>query len=214
MSGSSISFPNVTLANGVEVDDFVVLGRAPKGAQAGELPLTIGAGSVLRSHSVIYAGSRIGDRFQCGHGALIRENCELGNDCSVGSGTVLEFHVKVGNGVRIHSKCFVPEHSILEDDCWLGPNVVLTNAPYPVSKRVKDTLEGVRICAKAIIGANATILPGVTVGPGAIVGAGSVVTHDIAPGTVVVGNPARAIGLRQDLRYRDTGLPAYEDNLT
>ena len=39
----------------------------------------------------------------------------------------------------------------------------------------------------------ATIVPGVTIGDGAIVGAGSVVTKDVAPYTMVAGNPARVI---------------------
>ena len=43
------------------------------------------------------------------------------------------------------------------------------------------------------IGSNATILCGVTIGQDAIVGAGSVVTHDVAPGTIVAGNPARVV---------------------
>jgi acetyltransferase-like isoleucine patch superfamily enzyme len=43
------------------------------------------------------------------------------------------------------------------------------------------------------IGAGAIILKGVRIGAGAIVGAGSVVTRDVAPRTVVGGNPARVI---------------------
>lgn len=46
------------------------------------------------------------------------------------------------------------------------------------------------------IGARVTILKGVVVGEGAVVGAGSVVTRDVAPYTVVAGNPARKIGAR------------------
>jgi len=46
---------------------------------------------------------------------------------------------------------------------------------------------------KAWIGFNAIILKGVIVGEGAIVGAGSVVTKDVAPWTVVAGNPAKLI---------------------
>jgi acetyltransferase-like isoleucine patch superfamily enzyme len=33
----------------------------------------------------------------------------------------------------------------------------------------------------------------VTIGENAIVGAGSVVTHDVTPGTIVAGNPARLL---------------------
>ena len=43
------------------------------------------------------------------------------------------------------------------------------------------------------IGYQATILSGVTIGQGAIVAAGSVVTKDVAPYSIVGGNPARHI---------------------
>ncbi|WP_110650526.1 DapH/DapD/GlmU-related protein [Salinicola peritrichatus] len=48
------------------------------------------------------------------------------------------------------------------------------------------------------IGHGAIVLPGVTIGNGAIVGAGSVVTKDVAPYTIVVGNPARPLRPRFD----------------
>ena len=51
----------------------------------------------------------------------------------------------------------------------------------------------VHICRNAWIGAGATILPGVTVGKNAVVAAGAVVTKDVAPNTIVGGNPARLI---------------------
>ncbi len=47
------------------------------------------------------------------------------------------------------------------------------------------------------IGFGATILKGVTIGRGAIVSACSVVTRDVAPYTIVAGNPARPIGTSQ-----------------
>lgn len=50
----------------------------------------------------------------------------------------------------------------------------------------------------AWIGYGAIILKGATVGNGAVVGAGAVVTKDVAPYTIVAGNPAKLIGERFD----------------
>src|SRR6185295_7830445 len=105
----------------------------------------------------------------------------------------IEHHVKIGNRVRIHSHVFIPEYSILEDDAWVGPNVVLTNALYPRSRDAKANLKGPRLMTGSKVGANATLLPGVTIGRNALVGAGSVVVRDVPDGKVVVGNPARII---------------------
>jgi acetyltransferase-like isoleucine patch superfamily enzyme len=96
---------------------------------------------------------------------------------------------------------FVPEFSVLEEGCWLGPNVVLTNAKYPRSIRVKEQLVGPHIEQGAKIGANATLLPGVRIRRHALVGAGAVVTRDVPEGAVVVGNPARVINHLSRLPY-------------
>lgn len=52
------------------------------------------------------------------------------------------------------------------------------------------------------VGANVTIVPGVTIGEGSVVAAGAVVTRNVAAGTVVAGNPARAIGHRDMENYQ------------
>ncbi len=163
------------------------------GHQPGEIETVIGPAAMIRSHSVIYAGNRIGSGFQTGHGALVREDNVIGDNVSIGTNSIIEHHVTIGNGVRLHSNVFVPEYSVLEDDCWLGPNVVVTNARYPRSPFTKDELAGAHIERGAKIGANVTLLPGVRIGRDALVGAGAVVTADVPAGAVVVGNPARII---------------------
>lgn len=55
----------------------------------------------------------------------------------------------------------------------------------------------IRVGAGAFIGARAFLLPGIEIGDGAIVGAMAVVAHDVAPGTIVAGNPAKEIGRRK-----------------
>jgi acetyltransferase-like isoleucine patch superfamily enzyme len=51
----------------------------------------------------------------------------------------------------------------------------------------------VEIQNKVWIGFHVIVLKGVTIGEGAVVGAGAVVTRDVAPFTIVAGNPARPI---------------------
>ncbi len=191
-----------------EVGPFCLIGQPFRGMTEETAVTRFGSRAVIRSHCVIYAGNRIGNNFQTGHHAFIRECNRIGDDVSVGTLSVIEHHVEIGDRVRLHTQVFIPEFSVLEDDCWIGPNVVLTNAPYPRGKRVKDELRGVRIGRGAKIGANATLLPGIIVGRGSLVGAGSVVTKDIPEFMVVAGNPARVRGSVFDLHY-DDGEPVY-----
>ena len=53
------------------------------------------------------------------------------------------------------------------------------------------------------IGQNAVILPGVHIGSGAIIGANSIVGSDVAPYTVVAGNPAKTLRARFDAELTD-----------
>ncbi|HUM00968.1 MAG TPA: acyltransferase [Thermoanaerobaculia bacterium] len=199
----AIVHPNVRWLGDYELGDFVIVGLVPEGLSADEATTVIGAGAFIRSHSVLYAGSVIGKRFRTGHGALVREGCRIGDDVSVGTGSGVGHHVSIGHGVRIHSRTSVAEFTVLEDECWLGPNVVLANARYPRSPGVKDRLESPIVERGARLGASVTVLPGVRIGAGSLVGAGSVVTRDVPPGVVVAGNPARFLKPVEGAVYRD-----------
>jgi len=104
-------------------------------------------------------------------------------------------NVKIGKRVIIQANCLMMAAGgiTLEDDVLIAANVQLISNNHDLDNRMVITCKPVRICRRAWIGAGATILPGVTVGENAVVGAGSVVTHDVAPNTIVAGNPARLI---------------------
>ena len=191
----------VKLGEGSVVEAYCLVGVPPRGKKEGELETLIGRDAHIRSHTVIYAGNVIGKNLQTGNKVNIRELNKIGDDVSIGTLSVVEHHVEIGNRVRIHSQVFIPEYSILEEDSWLGPNVVLTNARYPLSPDAKKNLIGPTIKKGAKIGANSTILPGVIIGENALVGAGSVVTKHVLPGAVVAGNPARIISQISYLPY-------------
>lgn len=195
-------YKNVKIGKGAVIDDFVVIGTPPRGKKDGELMTVIGAGARIRSGTVIYSGNSIGKNFQTGHNVTIRESNIIGDDVSIGSLSCIEHTIKIGNGVRIHSQAFVPEFSVLEDRCWIGPNVVMTNAYHPQCPNVKGCLVGPSILKNAKVGANSTILPGVIIGMNSLIGAGSVVVKDVPASAVAAGNPAKVIKKISELKCK------------
>ena len=183
---------NVHIGHGTVVEEGCEIGHPPRGRKPGELPTTIGTGGMIRSGTVIYAGTTIGDDFNSGHGTMIREDNVIGDHCSVGSNAVLEPGNRIGSGTRIHSQCFL-EHVTLGERVFLGPGVVFTDDPHPACPRYLECVLGATVEDDVSIGGNATILPGVRIGAGSLVGAGAVVTRNVATGTVVGGNPARVL---------------------
>lgn len=190
MNTSPLIYPNVQLGENCQIEPFCIIGKPPRGAQAGDRPLLIGAGAVIRSGTVIYAGSTIGDNFQSGHGVLIREDNTIGDAVSIGTNSTIEFGNVIGSRTRIHSGCFL-ERATLAEDVFIGPNVVFTDDPHPICPRYQDCKRAATIGRWSRIGANSTLLPGIQIGQNCLIGAGSVVTGDIPAGMVAAGNPAR-----------------------
>ena len=186
---------DIRLGKNVIIEDLCLIGILNKFSND---KLSIGENSYIRAGTYIYSGNLIGKNFQTGNKVNIRENNLIGNNVSIGTHTVVEHSIKIGNNVRIHSQVFIPEFSILEDNCWIGPNVVITNAKYPKHEEVKKSLKGARVMKNAKIGANVTLLPGVTINENSLVGAGSVVTKDIPKNVIAVGSPAKVI---KDIDY-------------
>jgi acetyltransferase-like isoleucine patch superfamily enzyme len=89
------------------------------------------------------------------------------------------------------------ESVILEDHVTLAMRVTIVThfdaGESPVSKFYPRLDEPVTIKRGAYIGAGAIILPGITINEGAMVAARAMVREDVAPLSVVGGNPARLI---------------------
>lgn len=135
--------------------------------------------------------SEIGEGTRVWQFCVILERASIGRDCNVCSHCLIENDVIVGDRVTIKSGVQLWDGVRLEDDVFVGPNVTFTNDVYPRSKQYPDKFTSVRVMEGASIGGGAVILPGVRIGARAMVGAGAVVTKDVPADTVVVGNPAR-----------------------
>lgn len=120
---------------------------------------------------------------------------EIGEDCNIGACAVLS-GPKIGDRVKISSGCVMGPGFCIEDDVFLGPNVVLANDRWPFSDtegyddaKLREGFEfAVIIRAGAAIGANAVILPGVVIGAGAVVAAGAVINRSVPDGMVAQRN--------------------------
>ena len=175
----------VTIGNDSTVGAFCELGVPSTNSL---LPsLEIGSGSLIRSHSVFYSGSKFGERLTTGHRVTVRENTIAGNNLQIGTLSDIQGDCLIGNYVRFHSSVHVGKESRIEDYVWVYPYVVLTNDPHPPS----EVRLGVTLKTYAVIATHSTVLPGVIVGSGALVGAHSLVTKDVVENTVVAGVPAR-----------------------
>lgn len=126
----------------------------------------------------------------------------IGRDCNICDQTFIENDVVVGDRVTIKPGVQLWNGVRIEDDVFIGPNATFTNDPLPRSKIYPERFTPTRVCRKASIGANATILPGMTIGQNAMVGAGSVVTRSVPPNAIVAGNPARIRGYVESAEHQ------------
>lgn len=110
--------------------------------------------------------------------------------------------LEIGDGSVIgHNAAFVIGKQItIGKNCLIANEVIVFDAPgHPTSAPLRrqgapaspGAVKPVTICDNVWIGQRGIVYPGVTIGEGAVVSAGSVVMNDVAPHTMVGGNPAR-----------------------
>jgi acetyltransferase-like isoleucine patch superfamily enzyme len=126
--------------------------------------------------------------------------CEIGDDVKIGTFVEIQKGSKIGNRCKISSHTFICEGVTLEDDVFIGHNVVFTNDRYPrATANGQLQTEADWACIPTLvkngasIGSGVVLLCGITIGEKAMIGAGSVVTKDVPAGATVAGNPARII---------------------
>ena len=191
------------------VDPSALLGY-PTGRRIELRPVRIGDGARVRSGTAIYATVEIGARFETGHNVVIREENRIGDDCAVWNNSTIDYGCVLGHRVKIHCNVYVAQYTVIEDDVFLAPGVIIANDPHPLCTKC---MQGPTIKAGARIGVNATLLPHLVIGENSLVGAGSVVTRDVPPRAVVVGSPARVVSDVDSLECPFDIVKPYVDGL-
>jgi acetyltransferase-like isoleucine patch superfamily enzyme len=200
------------LGEGVRVLEYAVVGKQPSlgahsTAKRGSLPpATIGAGTVVSTGAIVFAGSTVGANCILGDQSCIRERVTMADDCVLGRGSLIENDTTIGAGTRIQAGAYITAYSTLEEDVFVAPCVVTTNDNFMGrTERRRELMRGPTIRRSARIGGGATLCPGIEVGEEAFVGAGAVVTKDVPPRMVVVGSPARVLRPVAENELRSNG---------
>jgi UDP-2-acetamido-3-amino-2,3-dideoxy-glucuronate N-acetyltransferase len=152
---------------------------------------------------------RIAPDVKLGHNVQLNSfinlyGCTIGDGTKIGPFVEIQKNASIGKNCKIQSHTFICEGVTIEDEVFVGHGVMFINDLYPSATNDGGGLQTEAdwqvvptvVKTRASLGSNVTILCGITIGEGAVVGAGSVVTKDVAPDTVVAGNPARVLKKR------------------
>ena len=159
----------------------------------------------IHETAIIEDGVSIGDGTSVWDNVHIRSGASIGRDCIVGDKTYIGPLAEIGDLVKINTGVYVCTGVTVERGVMLSAHVVFTNDRFPRSTDPEltalrssepddETLE-TTVREGATIGAGAVIGPGLEIGRFAMVGMGAVVTRSVEPFALVMGNPARQMGV-------------------
>jgi len=194
-------YDNVILGEGVTICNDCIIGEPENDYYSDEgyvnPPTFIGDHALIRSHTIIYAGSHIGSHLTTGHRVTVRENTVAGHHCMFGSHTDIQGHCEIGNYNRLHSHVNIGQKSLLGDYVSLYPFVALTNDATPPS----DILQGVKIGDYSQISTGAILLPGTVIGEFSLVAANITVSGAYPDDTFIAGVPAKGMGRLSEMPF-------------
>lgn len=202
--GNNVSFyPHVRIGDNSRVLDGAVIGRLPistgntnRPLTSEYLPVNIGPGCVIGCNVVLYTGITLGAQVLICDLTSVREGCVLEDSVVLGRGVMINYETRIGKRTRIQDQANITGNTLIESDVFVSMNVATANDNdiYLTRFGLKPYhFRGPIIRRFAVIGHNATLLPGVEIGEGAFVASGAVVTRDVPPWTVFAGVPARRL---------------------
>jgi acetyltransferase-like isoleucine patch superfamily enzyme len=206
---NSVIYDNVIIGDNSVISNDCVIGEPLSDYYSDKdyinPPTEIGAGAFIRSHAIIYSGSKFGINFSTGHRVTIREGTVFGSNCRVGTLSDIQGHSSFGNHCWLHSNVHIGQKSTIGNFVFIYPYVVFTNDPTPPS----NICIGPTVGDFSQVAVFSVLLPGVKVGKHCLIGAGSVVGKDVDDYSLVVGSPGKKLKDVREIKSRETGESHY-----
>lgn len=155
--------------------------------------------------AIVEDGVLLGEGTSVWDNVHLRAPSKIGRDCIIGEKTYVAYDVHIGNRVKINAFVYICAAVTIEDGVMISAGTVFTNDRFPRAttpdlKQLRSSApdehtlptlvqEGATIGARCVIGSDLSI------GRFAMVGMGSVVTKSIPDFHLVLGHPARSVGL-------------------
>lgn len=198
IGAGAVVHPGSRLGERVVVEDGAVLGKRPRlrseSSAVGSVgDLEVADDAIICCGAVVYAGAAIGRRAIVGDQSQVRERGVLGERSVLGRGSNIDFDTRVGDRVSIQTLVYVTAGTIVEDDVFIGPGVVMTNDDSIGRHGPRTPLRGATLKRACRIGGGVVLTPGVVIGEEAFVAAGAVVVRDVPERVVVMGVPGRVV---------------------
>jgi bifunctional UDP-N-acetylglucosamine pyrophosphorylase/glucosamine-1-phosphate N-acetyltransferase len=201
LAGVTISDPATTYidASVQLAQDVTVLPNCYlHGTTVVERDCTIGPGTTLRNATIrqhttvqssVVEDSEIGARCRVGPFSHVRGGAVIGEDCELGNYSEVK-NSRVGRRVKMHHFSYLGDADV-GDETNIAAGAITCNWDGVTKHRTT-------IGARVFIGCDTMLIAPVSVGDDALTAAGSVVNRDVPAGVRVAGVPARPIPGKQD----------------
>lgn len=184
----------------------------------------------------IHSTALIEDGVLIGEGTSVWDNVHIrgpkttiGQECIIGEKSYIAYGVEIGDRVKINAFVYVCTLVTIEEGVMISAGTIFTNDRFPRAatndlKSLRpsdpdDSTLATRVKEGATLGARCLVGPGIEIGRFAMVGMGSVVTRSVPDFHLVVGHPARSVGLvcrcgEPLLRFTADSPPTETEDLT
>ena len=137
----------------------------------------------------------VGDDVRLGHNVVLKSGTRIMNDVHLADYVKTTGLCLVGNGVDARTGACISRAVIIEDNAFIGPEVMTNHTKNVAHKRphIKEVQLITRIGYGAVVGSDSSLIAGLTIGDNVVIAASTNVYKDLIEPGIYVGNPLRKI---------------------